>query len=60
MSQSASGGSDGKAKPGRAQRPEGVPSGTKPVDQDKRLDREKIHEIKDQLGVVELAGNPKY
>ena len=50
MSQSASGGSGGKAKPGRAQRPEGTPPGTKPVDQDKRLDRGKIHEIKDQLG----------
>lgn len=38
-----------KAKPNREQRPDDVPSGTKPVDEDKRLDREKIHGIKDQL-----------
>jgi RHS repeat-associated protein len=39
-----------KAKPSREQRPDDVPAGTKPVDEDKRLDREKIHGIKDQLG----------
>ncbi len=39
-----------KVKPDREQRPEDVPANTKPVDQDKRLDREKIHDIKDQIG----------
>jgi RHS repeat-associated protein len=39
-----------KAKPDREQRPYDVPTGTKPIDQDKRLDRQKIHDIKRQLG----------
>jgi hypothetical protein len=38
------------AKPDREQRPDDVPTGTKPVDEDRRLDREKIHSIKDQIG----------
>jgi uncharacterized protein RhaS with RHS repeats len=37
-------------KPDREQRPDDVPTGTKPVDKDKRLDREKIHGIKGQIG----------
>ncbi|MBI3562866.1 MAG: RHS repeat-associated core domain-containing protein [Gammaproteobacteria bacterium] len=37
---------DNQPKPNREQKPEGCPSGTKPIDQDKRLDREKIHKIK--------------
>jgi RHS repeat-associated protein len=40
---------DEGAKPDREQKPDGCPAGTKPVDKDKRLDREKIHGIKDQL-----------
>jgi hypothetical protein len=52
------------AKPDREQRPDDVPTGTKPVDKDKRLDREKIHGIKDQIGAgakdwvgIDPAGN---
>ena len=37
-------------KPNREQKPEGCPVGTKPIDKDKRLDRKKIHGIKDQIG----------
>lgn len=36
-------------KPDREQKPEGTPAGTKPINKDKRLDREEIHKIKDQL-----------
>jgi RHS repeat-associated protein len=38
-----------KAKPDREQKPNGCPTGTRPVDRDKRLDREKIHRIKDGI-----------
>jgi RHS repeat-associated protein len=41
---------EAKAKPNSEQKPTDVPTGTKPIDQDKRVDRDKIHEIKDQLG----------
>ena len=39
-----------EAKPDREQKPDGCPTGTRPVDRDKRLDREKIHGIKGQIG----------
>jgi hypothetical protein len=38
-----------EAKPDREQKPDGCPTGTRPVDRDKRLDREKIHGIKGQI-----------
>ncbi|MCA2971663.1 MAG: RHS repeat-associated core domain-containing protein [Acidobacteriaceae bacterium] len=38
-----------EAKPDREQKPDGCPTGTRPVDKDKRLDRPKIHGIKDAL-----------
>jgi RHS repeat-associated protein len=41
-----------EAKPDREQKPDNCPAGTKPVDKDKRLDRGKIHGIKDQLGAA--------
>jgi len=51
-------------KPSREQKPDNVPPGTKPIDQDKRLDRQDIHAIKDQLGArpkdwvgIDPAGN---
>ncbi len=37
------------AKPDREQKPDGCPTGTKPVDRDKRLDTRKIHGIKQQI-----------
>jgi RHS repeat-associated protein len=39
-----------KVKPDREQKPDDAPEGTRGVDKDKRLDREKIHEIKRQIG----------
>ena len=39
-----------KPKPSREQKPDDCPPNTKPVEKDKRLDREKIHRIKDGLG----------
>ena len=41
-----------KSKPDREQKPDNCPTGTKPVDKDKRLDRGKIHDIKRQLGAA--------
>lgn len=38
-----------EAKPDREQKPDGCPTGTRPVDRDRRLDREKIHGIKGQI-----------
>jgi hypothetical protein len=38
-----------KPKPDREQKPEGCPVGTKPIDKDRRLNRGKIHGIKDQI-----------
>jgi RHS repeat-associated protein len=46
----AAGNEKNEKKPDREQRPEDVPAGTKPIDQDKRLDRPKIHDIKRQIG----------
>jgi RHS repeat-associated protein len=48
--QGSNGEEQSDVKPDREQRPNDVPTGTKPVDQDRRLDRQKIHDIKDQLG----------
>jgi RHS repeat-associated protein len=45
-----------EGKPDREQKPDDCPAGTKPVDQDKRLDREKIHKIKGKGG---LNAGPK-
>ena len=47
---------EAEPKPDREQKPENCPTGTKPIDKDKRLDREKIHKIKGRGG---LNAGPK-
>jgi hypothetical protein len=38
-----------EAKLDREQRPDDCPVGTRPIDKDRRLDRDKIHRIKDGI-----------
>jgi filamentous hemagglutinin len=50
------GGDTSGAKPDREQRPAGLPTDTKPIDKDKRLDRGLIHDIKRGLGARDWVG----
>ena len=45
-----------KAKPDREQKPDDVPTNTKPIDQDKRVDRGLLHDVKKGLGAKDWVG----